>query len=178
MLQNGNHGHKSNRGHNGDKTLDLEFFRSMVLNSGEKMSSFDTIRKKPNESPGKDQVAEETEQDSPPSNGVVFGIATTNSSTASSLSSLACSSVSDMTKIGMDELCDDLQAQTISKRIDKWHLVSALVSLFSCIYTREWARQSEERRVMLFHVLKLWEFRSTEFFPSLPFFLFFPPIFS
>jgi len=137
MLQNGNHGHKSNRGHTGDKTLDLEFFRSMVLNSGEKMSSFDAMRKKPNESPGKDQVAEETEQDSPPSNGV-FGIATTNSSMASSSpSSLACSSVSDMTKIGMEELCDDLQAQTISKRIDKWHLVSALVSLFSCIYTRE-----------------------------------------
>jgi len=137
MLQNGNHGHKSNRGHTGDKTLDLEFFRSMVLNSGEKMSSFDAMRKKPNESPGKDQVAEEIEQDSPPSNGV-FGIATTNSSMASSSpSSLACSSVSDMTKIGMEELCDDLQAQTISKRIDKWHLVSALVSLFSCIYTRE-----------------------------------------
>ena len=145
MLQNGNHGHKSNRGHNGDKTLDLEFFRSMVLNSGEKMSSFDTIRKKPNESPGKDQVAEETEQDSPPSNGVVFGIATTNSSMASSLSSLACSSVSDMTKIGMEELCDDLQAQTISKRIDKWHLVSALVSLFSCIYTRESERDKARR---------------------------------
>ena len=29
----------------------------------------------------------------------------------------------------MEQLCDDLKAQTINNRIDKWHLISALATL-------------------------------------------------
>ena len=107
----------------GDKSLDLDLFKQMVIDNGVRLGSFKQLNKTIHSNPQQEEQPHAQPMPTVASNAKTSPLPNATSNDGST------SPFEVLTREGVEQLCDDLKAQTINNRIDKWHLISALATL-------------------------------------------------